>query len=387
MNLIRALALASLATGAAACNSKVVHPDLKADPDVLVRQWTLASKSQWSAGERGNDRGSATVFENTLVYSNEAQGVISIYPGALAQRWALKVPKGAATGLLVNGDRGFFAGGDGQVYAFKMTTGEVLWKYPLRSTGPSLPFISGGKLFLTTSDDMVYALDAGSGQWLWSYRRKTAGQPSIAGAASPRMVGSDLVVGLSDGYLVAINPEDGALRWEKKLQDGLRFTDINATLVLDGGVIYVPAYDGELFALRERDREVIWRANVGGARQITLLGNRLIVPTSDGSVVSVDRDSGKIQWKFDLDMGVATEITPFESGLVFGSSNQFLYVLDLEGKPTFRYNAGMFSGFLSAPVWDANAKRLYVVSRAGSLYSFSPPLVRSDRRGSRNPYL
>jgi outer membrane protein assembly factor BamB len=202
------------------CNSKLVHPDLKTDPDVFVRQWTLSSKSEWAAGERGSDRGSAAIFENTLVYSNEAQGVVSLYPGALAQRWVLKVPKGATTGLLVNGDRGFFAGGDGNVYAFKMATGEVLWKYPLRSTGPSLPYFAGGKLFLTTSDDIVYALDAGSGQWLWSYRRKNAGQPSISGAASPRMVGSDLVVGLSDGYLVAMNPEDGSLRWEKKLQEG-----------------------------------------------------------------------------------------------------------------------------------------------------------------------
>src|SRR6185437_458050 len=166
--------------------------------------------------------------------------------------------------------------------------------------------ISAGRLFITTSDDTVYAFDAGTGKWLWHYRRRSGQTASILGASQPLVDGAEVLTGLSDGYLVALNVSDGQLKWEKKHNSGLKFTDVDAHPVLDNGVIYIPSYDGALYALNRTNGDIIWRFDAGGSRDVLLDGDMLYLPSSDGNVYCVDKTNGRMIWKFELDHGVPT---------------------------------------------------------------------------------
>ena len=335
-----ALGLILLFSGSA-CTGRNIHPELEADPHVLQRKWTLSTRQTPVADDKGTDYSNPVIVENTLVFGNRGVGLVALYPKINAQRWALPIRGGVASPLLVDRESVYFGGGDGFIYSVNLENGRVNWRYEVRNPVVSRPTVSNGRVFVTTSDDTVYAFDAGTGKWLWHYRRRTAPSATILGASAPLVDGNEVLAGLSDGFLVALNLQDGALKWERKLHYGTKFTDVDASPVLDSGVIYLPSYDGSLYALKRAGGEVIWRFDAGGSKTVVMDDQKLILPSSDGNVYALQKTSAKVLWKFELDHGVPTQAVVTDKYVIVGSSFQYLYVLDKEsGKPVYRYNVG-----------------------------------------------
>jgi outer membrane protein assembly factor BamB len=222
------------------------------------------------------------------------------------------------------------------------------------------------------------------------YRRRSAQSATILGASAPLVDGNEILAGLSDGFLVALNLQDGQLKWEHKLHHASKFTDVDAHPVIEGGTLYVPSYDGALYALKRQNGEVIWRFDAGGSKDVVIEDQRLFLPSSDGSVYALQKNSAKVLWKFDLDRGVPTQVVVSDRYVFVGSSFQYLYVLDKEtGKGVYRFNAGFDSGFSGSPAFDPVKQRLYLLSRAGNLYSFMvrKPLRKTFAHGQTDGYV
>jgi outer membrane protein assembly factor BamB len=329
------------------------------------------------------------LYQDTLVFGNQAVGLVALYPTINQQRWVLPIPNGVMSELTIDRGSIYFAGGDGFLYSVDFETGRVNWRYDVRNPILSRPVVSGGRLFVTSSDDTVYALDAGTGKWLWHYRRRSSQSASILGASSPLVDGNEVIAGLSDGFLVALSLQDGTLKWERKLHQGAKFTDVDADPVLDGSTLYVPSYDGALYALNRQSGTVLWRFDAGASRAVTVDGNRIYLPSSDGNVYVLQKDSAKVLWKFELDSGTPTRIIVTDRHVIFGSSHQYLYALDKSsGKGLYRYNVGYGSGFSGTPAYDAAKQRVYFMSSIGTLHSFSivPPARKARPRGKTDPY-
>ena len=195
--------------------------------------------------------------------------------------------------------------------------------------------------------------------------------------------------GLSDGFLVALNLQDGQLKWERKLHQASKFTDVDAHPQLENGIIYIPSYDGALYALKRQNGDVIWRFDAGGSKDVVLEDQRLFLPSSDGSIYALQKNNAKVLWKFDLDRGVPTQLLVTDRYIIVGSSFQYLYVIDKEtGKGLYRFNSGYGSGF-SSPALDLASQRLYLLSQAGNLYSFAirKPLRKVFAHGQTEPYV
>src|SRR4051812_33509127 len=76
------------------CSSPTLHSDLKPDPHVLQRKWTLSTHGPFQAGDHGYEYSNPLIIENTLVFGNRSVGLVSLYPGINQQRWALPIPGG-----------------------------------------------------------------------------------------------------------------------------------------------------------------------------------------------------------------------------------------------------------------------------------------------------
>lgn len=376
------LLLLSLVSILPACASKDIHPDLDADTDVLVREWTIPTRKEFEAGDRGAEFSNPAVAENTLVFGNRTVGLVALYPKINQVRWALPIPGGVVSELTVDQSGGvgtvYFGGGDGFLYSANLENGRVNWRYEVRNPMISKPVIHGGRLFITTSDDTVYAFDAGTGKWLWHYRRRSAPPATILGASAPLIDGNEVLVGLSDGFLVSLSAEEGQLKWERKLHLGTKFTDVDARPVVDNGVLYVPSYDGSLYALKRAGGETLWRFDAGGSKQVVIEKDKIFLPSSDGTIYALEKESAKVAWKFEMDEGTPTQIISTEKYLIVGSSYQYLYAIDKKtGKAAYRFNAGYGSGFSGAPAYDPATRRLYILSGAGNLYAFT---LRGDKK-------
>jgi outer membrane protein assembly factor BamB len=326
--------LSGLASG---CGGRDIHKELTENKDVLLRRWTFSTHGQFEAGDRGTEYSNPVLADNTLIFGNQSVGLIAIYPILNQQRWVLPIPKGVMSELLVDKSSVYFGGGDGFLYSVNTDNGRVNWRYELRNPIISRPTVSNGRLFLTTSDDTIYAFDAGTGKWLWHYRRRSAPVSTILGASQPLVDGNDVIVGLSDGFLVDLNLSDGQLKWEKRLHAASKFTDVDAHPVLEDGVIYIPSYDGALYALKRNGGDTIWRYDIGGSRDVVIEGDEIFLPSSDGSVIALNKGTGRVLWKFDLDRGTPTRLAVTDRYIIVGSSYQYLYALDKQnGKGVYR---------------------------------------------------
>ncbi|MEK7690474.1 MAG: PQQ-binding-like beta-propeller repeat protein, partial [Bdellovibrionota bacterium] len=374
----------------AGCSTRNTYTSLGPDPRVLVREWTLSTHGAFKAGDRGFEYSNPILADQALIFGNQSQGLTSLYPGLNQIRWVLPIEKGVYSELAVEKDQAYFTAGDGFLYCVNIDTGRVIWKYDLHNPVASRPTVAGGRVFVTSSDDTVYAFDSGTGKWLWHYRRRSSPSSTIHGASSPLVDGAEVIAGLSDGFLIALNLNDGQLKWERKIHHGQKFTDVDAHPVLDNGVLYVPSYDGALYALKRGSGDVLWRFDAGGAKQPQIEGDRIYLPSSDNTVYALERASAKVIWKFELDGGTPTEIVATDRLLVFGSSQQYLYAIEkATGTPLYRYDVGYDSGFSGAPAWDKVHQKIYFLSGAGNLYAFAvrPPARKSRPFGSTDPYL
>ncbi len=372
------------------CSGHQIHPELFSDSKVMVRKWTLPTHGPFEMGDHGTEYSNPIMNQNTLIFGNRSFGVIAVYPLMNQQRWSLKIRGGVVSELALDENSVYFGGGDGFLYSVNAETGKVNWKYELRNDIVSRPTLSGGRLFVTTSNDVVYALDAGSGKWLWHYRRRTSNGTSIYGASAPLVDGSEVIVGMSDGFVVSLSLEEGVLKWERKIHPGTKFTNVNAHPALEEGVVYIPSYDGALYALKRTNGEVIWRFDAGGSKDVVIDHQRLFLPSSDGAIYCLQKANGKILWKFELDSGVPTQLASTDKYIIVGSSYQYLYLIDKNtGKGVYRFDAGFNSGFSGSPWFDSAQQRVYILSGAGNLYSFQmrKPLKKDFPHGMLDPYV
>lgn len=338
----------------------------------MIRHWASDTHGPFLAGDHGTEYSNPILVDNTLVFGNRSIGLVSIYPIMNQQRWVLPIQGGIVSELTVEQGSIFFGGGDGFLYSVNLNTGRVNWRYEVRNPIISQPTFSGGRLFVTTSDDTIYAFDASTGKWLWHYRRRSSPTATIYGASAPLVDSNEVIAGLSDGFLVALSASDGQLKWERKLHQGTKFTDVDAHPVLENGILYVPSYDGSLYALKRQGGDVIWRFDSGGSKRVILEDQQLFLPSSDGYIYSLQKNSAKINWKFELDGGTPTQLVVTDKYVIAGSSFQYLYVIDkVTGKGLYRYNVGYDSGFAGSPAYDPVTRRLYILSGAGNLLSFS----------------
>jgi len=376
--------------GAMGCSGPQLHPELKDDPKILVRKGTFTTHGLFEIGDHGFEYSNPVLIENTLVFGNRGIGLVSIYPHVNQTRWTLPIKGGVISELTVDRGSIYFGGGDGFLYSVNSETGKANWRYDLRNPIISKPTVSGGRVFVTTSDDVVYAFDAGTGKWLWHYRRRSSQVATIRGASEPLVDANEVLAGLSDGFLVALSVEEGQLKWEKKLHSGTKFTDVDAHPVLENGIIYIPSYDGALYALKRQGGDTIWRFDAGGSKDAVIDDQTLFLPSSDGTVYALQKSNAKILWKFNLDGGVPTQLIVTDKYIVVGSTFQYLYVLEKDsGKGVYRFNAGFESGFSGSPAYDPSSQRVYALSGAGNLYSFQfrQPPKKIRLHGASDPYI
>lgn len=357
-----------------ACSGRNIYKDAKPNPKILQRGWTYQTRTQFAAGNRGFEYSGVTTYENTLIFGSQTKGLTALYPGLLKERWSFPTKGGVVSPPLVDKKDVYFGSGDGFLYALQADTGKEIWKYEVKNNLISQPAISSGRLFVTTADDVVYALDSGTGKFLWSYKRRSDAGTTIHAVATPVVDGNNVLVGLSDGFLISLSIEEGRLVWEQKIHSSSKFSDVDASPVLQQDLIIVPSYDGSLYTLKRKSGDVVWKYDAGGARKVLCEEGIIYMPSSDGSVHALKLESAKLLWKFELDRGVPTSIVTDGERLYFGSSYQYLYGLDkASGQLIYRFNVGDGSGFSSHPLWLKSQNELYILSMAGNLYQFISP--------------
>ncbi len=323
------LLLAVLLLGA--CSGSSTRPTI---PPAELKPFTpeLEVSSRWTV-QLGQGVGRhylrmAPLVKGEQVYQANRGGAVAAFNEADGHRlWRVGLERPLSAGPGDGGDM-LLLGGDAEVIALSSADGSEVWRSEVSSEVLSAPMRIAELVIVRTVDGGVTALQASNGSRLWHYQHPVP-TLSLRGNSEP-VIGSGLVVcGFANGKIVALDLASGQMRWQTTLAvprgrtELERMADVDATLVLDRGVLYAASYQNRVAALLLANGRKLWEREIGAYSGMAMAGNTLFVSDKNSEIWALDRNSGGTLWKQGLVRGRSLG-TPLIQG-------RYLMVGDFEG--------------------------------------------------------
>lgn len=129
------------------------------------------------------------------------------------------------------------------------------------------------------------------------------GQGDLYNNLTPAMDGLTLYAADAKGRVVALDRDDGSVKWQVKLDEPL-----SGAVGAGGGRVMVGTLDGQVIVLDDTDGTEEWRKSVTSevlaAPQTN--GDVVVVQTQDDKVVALDISSGDQRWIYEASLPVLT---------------------------------------------------------------------------------
>ena len=336
-------------------------------PTRLAPAWGVRAYTNKQLAYHPRDFGQCEIDEGRQrVYCGVKSGAVVALSISRGDRVWEFATDGAVRAKPLLTEHGLFAGSsDGCVYRLDPIKGKPTWDEPYCTDAAVYgdPVESDGIVYFAVSINKVYAIDARSGAFVWEYHHQRPQYMSSEGVASPTVHGDRLYVGFSDGRMVALDRKTGKPAWSMDLSMDSRkkSTDMDATPVIDGDVVYAASFVDGPVALRLEDGRLLWRGSWFGVTRPALTPSLAIVGTADGEVVGVRRSDGSPVFVTLLE-DTAAYPPLIVRGIVVAAGEKGLYALELDdGAPIERLSFPM--GTRNAPAVYGN--RLFFVGGGG----------------------
>lgn len=368
------LALLFAAAAVVACSSDGKVREPAALKDIVSPQ--LKTSTVWSASVgkgSGKYHGAleAAVAEDA-VYAAEVGGrVYAFDPRSGQQLWSADTKARVISGPTVSGNAVFVGTMDGEVLALKRSDGSRYWRTNIASEALAPPVSDGTLVVARAGDGRVYALSAVSGASVWVFDRSVPNL-TLRGLGKPVIAGSLVFFGMDNGRVAAVSMLDGQPVWEQLIaaptgrNELERLTDVDASLLLDGGELYAASYGGEVACIDSDTGQVLWRRSVKGYTGPARSGDVVVFTDESGVVWGLDATTGAAAWKNeDLKYRRLSPPAAFADRIVVGDFEGYLHWLDpKDGRLVARSRAGS-DPVQAAPVPGDGL--LYVLNTAGRL--------------------
>jgi outer membrane protein assembly factor BamB len=236
----------------------------------------------------------------------------------------------------------YYAALNGNLIAASTRNGRRLWTIHVgrcEAAGPAVNRLEGGSVFETflnkepcgrgsaqKGDGRVLAVAAGRSHTVRWTKRFGAME------TSPTIVGSRIYVGDYDGNVYCLRDRDGETIW-RFLAGG----DVKGAIAYDRGRVFFGAYDGRLYALRASDGKLLWRAqsnrdwlrNHGQFYSTpSVAHSRVYLGSTDGHVYSYGEQSGKLRWSYKTGGFVYGSPAVWHRRVFVGSYDHWFYAFD-----------------------------------------------------------
>ena len=355
-----------IVTGAVSgCSTSGVKPKKEFN---FEKSWVRRTVQNEYLGARVAHVMSPVLFESLVIQGNEIDGLVAYQQKSGREKWRRSITGGVTTAAKVHQGSLYFGAGDGFFYALDARTGSTKWSFPIRSEGLGAPLIYDNVVYFVSGTNSLYALKAESGEQVWFYNRIDAASLTVRGASEPTVVGASVLVGFSDGYLVSLNKSSGSVQWERKLGETVRFRDVDAKAVVDGGLAYVSSYDGKLYCINVNSGQVVWTNDEGGFTPVTIWQDTLFYSTSTRKVLALEKSSGKQVWSLDLANTVAGQPIVHRGLLIFGEWKGKLRAVDQKsGRAVTSFSTGL--GITAMPTLNESTNYVYVMSADANLFA------------------
>ena len=337
-------------------------------PLTLVEEERVGT-SVWGGLAGRLSSGAAPAFDGDVFYFGTRSGHVVAIDSSGSRRWNAKL--GASVGMrpLVTGGRVYAGTSEGLFTALSAADGKALWKVEVTGGVLGEPVKVGDDVIaFGANDGYLYAVSTVDGKVKWRYRSALPDRITIQSFAAPAIRSDRVYAAFSDGTVAAVRAHDGGEIWRRTIPAKERFPDVVAPLFFSGERLLAAQYYGTLQTFLP-DGNAGWSIPLGGSAASPLsLDGRLIVGASNNRILSVDAESGEIQWSQEVGRMVTwSGLAEFDRFVAAGTFEGVLYLVDkVNGSLVWRYDVG--APVVGPPI---SAKgRLWVLNGRGEFFGF-----------------
>ena len=276
------------------------------------------------------------------------------------QLWATEVGEPPLTGPFAADGRLYLADSAGAVRAFSQTDGTPVWTSPATYETPSRLIAAGGALYFGTADGTVVALEAATGRERWHLR-----PPGSTLANAPAFADGLVYVGTAGAGFVAIDAATGAIRWTADTKD-----QVTGTASVADGIAYIgagpDAPSGSLHAFDATTGRPLWSAGDALLQFPAVADGVAYTSNAAGLLEAIDTATGATRWRVQLTGEVRTPVV--SGGIVYllaGNEHRVYAVDAATGGKLWQFDVGAYGRCCIALAHGA----VYVGLDDGSVYS------------------
>ncbi len=126
--------------------------------------------------------------------------------------------------------------------------------------------------------------------------------------------------------------------WKFKCED-----EIRGKATIDKNVLYVGAYDNNLYALRSEDGEFVWKFpttdSIGGSTPF-VYEDLVLIGSADKNLYAITKQNGRLKWKFEAGGPIYSSPSVKFDHAFFGSDDGNFYAVNINhGRSAWKANA------------------------------------------------
>ncbi|PIE37619.1 MAG: outer membrane protein assembly factor BamB [Gammaproteobacteria bacterium] len=339
----RVLLVAGVALSLSACSSmkdffSIGRDNPRAPVDLEDIEATVKFKTLWSTSV-GNGQGKgyyrltpALDYDKLFVVS--ADGELRALNSANGKKiWERDLQSAVSGGIGLYDDSVFLGLTDGAITRLDASTGATLWTKPVSGEILAAPQSDGDVVVMQSYNGEVQAFDYETGDTLWTYQ---ANVPvlTLRGTSTPLIEGSLVIVGFANGRVMAFDTQSGAINWEFRvsLPSGRseieRISDVDGAMLIDGGVLYVVNYQGNVVAADVASGRKLWQLPASSFSGVAEGFGNVYVAQENGAVMAAGADGSGLKWEQDaLGWRKLSRPTPVSSYIAVGDYRGYIHLL------------------------------------------------------------
>ncbi|MAS34240.1 MAG: protein kinase [Anaerolineaceae bacterium] len=247
--------------------------------------------------------------------------------------WKYATNGGIASSPIIDDDSKavLFGSEDYSFYSVDIRSGKINWSYRTEGRIRSTAQIAHGRVFFGSDDGYLYALMAATGRFLWRYDLGSEVQ------SSPFVTNEIIIVGSASGEVAAVDLSGGKRKWGVRAKRGVLsspYVDLNED------ICYFGSSDNHVYAVDASGGFTSWRFRTRGAiiSSPIVADGMLYFGSTDGSLYAINAQTSREKWKFTTDKPIVGSPIVHRDTVYIGGTDEYLYCIDVNtGKERWKY--------------------------------------------------
>ncbi len=228
------------------------------------RYWRAGLKPKGESASEGYGGGVAA--GGGRVFATTGFGTVVALDAATGRRvWEKKLGSPVRSSPTVANGKVYLVTVDNRIFCLSATDGEVVWDFRRYAEsagvlGSPSPAVSGNYVVAPYSSGEIIAFNTETGKPAWA---------------------------------------DSFSRTQR-MSPIAKLSTISGRPVIDRGFVYAISHSGRMGAVNLKSGERVWARNIGGTQTPWVAGNTVFVVSLDGKLYALDRTNGKMRWQLNL---------------------------------------------------------------------------------------